>query len=483
MSFFPCPKCKKGFSRKFNLDTHLNKKFDCSLQISKNYINNLSDNHIDNKIEVQYDEKMEKMENDKNNVKNNINEFCCEFCSRKYSTNGNLRKHLRVSCKIKKEKDEEKAIREDNIKFKNEIITKITKFEKENQDLKNKIISIIANTKANKQNVELGKINKNIKKLEETIPVKQTQLINNHLISTIIEKDKTIKELGKIVDFEKELDADLALLKKKDSSTNVVNITNNNNAVISEQNPMILTVGNISISCREDDKYINATQLCDVGNKKISDWLKLASTNKYLEELENKTKISKELLIDKKIGGIHEGTWVYPQIAIQISLWINFDNGVIEKIFNWIFGLFIGDNFVVYTQNIKDKDKHIRECESRIKLLEKMVLKRQKRTTCPKSNVVYIVTCKELKEERKFIIGKSVNMTNRLSSYDKMSEYEIVYTKAFETEREMKLAESIVLEKLTEYRDKVNKDRFILPIGSSIKLFIDVIDKAYNCFY
>ena len=29
MNLFPCPKCNKIFNRKFNLDTHLNKKFDC----------------------------------------------------------------------------------------------------------------------------------------------------------------------------------------------------------------------------------------------------------------------------------------------------------------------------------------------------------------------------------------------------------------------------------------------------------------------
>ena len=74
-------------------------------------------------------------------------------------------------------------------------------------------------------------------------------------------------------------------------------------------------------------------------------------------------------------------------------------------------------------------------------------------------------------------------MTGRLNNYDKMNQYDIIYTKAFETEREMNLAESIVLEKLTQYGDQANKDRFILLIGSSITLFTDVIDKAYNCFY
>ena len=46
----------------------------------------------------------------------------------------------------------------------------------------------------------------------------------------------------------------------------------------------------------------------------------------------------------------------------------------------------------------------------------------------------------------------------------------------------MLLAENIVLEKLDEYRDQANRDRFILPIGKDIKLFTTVIDGAYDFF-
>jgi hypothetical protein len=46
----------------------------------------------------------------------------------------------------------------------------------------------------------------------------------------------------------------------------------------------------------------------------------------------------------------------------------------------------------------------------------------------------------------------------------------------------MELAEKMVLNKLDEFREQGNRDRFILPAGDNIKLFIDSIDKAFNYF-
>ena len=42
----------------------------------------------------------------------------------------------------------------------------------------------------------------------------------------------------------------------------------------------------------------------------------------------------------------------------------------------------------------------------------------------------------------------------------------------------MDLCEKLVLNKLKEYREQANRDRFILPIEKDIKLFTDIID---NC--
>ena len=44
----------------------------------------------------------------------------------------------------------------------------------------------------------------------------------------------------------------------------------------------------------------------------------------------------------------------------------------------------------------------------------------------------------------------------------------------------MDIAETIILSKLEKYREKANRDRFILPVEKDIKYFIDIIDNCVN---
>jgi len=63
-----------------------------------------------------------------------------------------------------------------------------------------------------------------------------------------------------------------------------------------------------------------------------------------------------------------------------------------------------------------------------------------------------------------------------------MSKYRVIYLKPFKNETDMNLAETNVLRKLEEYKEQMNHDRFILPIGKDIKLFTKPFDEAYNFF-
>ena len=86
------------------------------------------------------------------------------------------------------------------------------------------------------------------------------------------------------------------------------------------------------------------------------------------------------------------------------------------------------------------------------------------------------------KKDRIYVIGSTINLTNRLSTYNKDSEHEVIYYKGFETEEEMEKAEDIVLLKLRKYNEKANRDRFILLAGENIKLFTNVIDNTWKFF-
>ena len=103
--------------------------------------------------------------------------------------------------------------------------------------------------------------------------------------------------------------------------------------------------------------------------------------------------------------------------------------------------------------------------------------KKQTRQQIKEPNVIYILTTKSLKQDRRYIFGKSKNLTTRLSTYNKTDEHEVVYYQGCKTEGNMDIIEKMVLNKLDNYREVENRDRFILPEDKEIDFFIDVIKK------
>ena len=116
------------------------------------------------------------------------------------------------------------------------------------------------------------------------------------------------------------------------------------------------------------------------------------------------------------------------------------------------------------------------------KLLETLTLKRPIRTKYPESNVVYIVSTKDNMNKRIYIVGKAINLTERLTQYNKTCEHIVIYYKGFKNEKYMEIAENIVLTKLDCFREQANRDRFILPIGEDITFFTNEIDKCIEFF-
>jgi hypothetical protein len=144
----------------------------------------------------------------------------------------------------------------------------------------------------------------------------------------------------------------------------------------------------------------------------------------------------------------------------------------IEKLENTIIGIAESKNEIEYI-NFENTSKQIEK-------LTNQYGKKQRRKQINEPNVIYILTTPALKEERRYIFGKSKNLTNRLSTYNKTDEHEIVYYQACGTEGNMDTIEKMVLNRLEKYREVENRDRFILPEDNEIDLFIDVIKKCID---
>jgi hypothetical protein len=119
----------------------------------------------------------------------------------------------------------------------------------------------------------------------------------------------------------------------------------------------------------------------------------------------------------------------------------------------------------------------VKHLQKKIKALENIVLKKHKREEYSEKYVIYLLTTDDHKKRNTYILGKATNLKERLTSYNKTCDHEVVYYKECENEYNMDLSEKLILNKLDRYREVANRDRFILPSHENINLFTDVINK------
>jgi hypothetical protein len=88
---------------------------------------------------------------------------------------------------------------------------------------------------------------------------------------------------------------------------------------------------------READGYINATALCKAAGKLWSDYKRNSSTIAFLTALEADMGIPiSELVLSIKGGDSHlQGTWVHPQVAINLGQWLSAEFAV--KVSKWVY--------------------------------------------------------------------------------------------------------------------------------------------------
>ena len=99
-----------------------------------------------------------------------------------------------------------------------------------------------------------------------------------------------------------------------------------------------------------------------------------------------------------------------------------------------------------------------------------------------KPNSVYLLTSKVHEDKRTYIIGKSKNLNARLSAYNKGTYHKVAYYKPCKNKYHMDITELMILYKLDNYRERMNRDRFILPVDKDINFFTDIFNEAVNWF-
>lgn len=90
------------------------------------------------------------------------------------------------------------------------------------------------------------------------------------------------------------------------------------------------------IQQRATDGYINATAMCQAAGKAWSNYAQNATTRAYIEALERSLGIPRDLIVQSIVTGSNEarGTWVHPQIAINLAQWLSADFAV--QVSQWV---------------------------------------------------------------------------------------------------------------------------------------------------
>ena len=111
----------------------------------------------------------------------------------------------------------------------------------------------------------------------------------------------------------------------------------------SERLPLIYhEIEDESVEQRAVDGYINATAMCKAAGKRWPDYQRLSATREFIKELSLDVQIPTSSLVQTFIGtpASLQGTWVYPQIAINLAQWCSpkFAVMVSKWVLEWISG-------------------------------------------------------------------------------------------------------------------------------------------------
>ncbi len=194
MVIYTCEKCNKKFNQKGHYFVHINKKFSCNQELDNSKI--FPSPSENSKKHKNFEENQEiSDEKPKIFIENQIikNGFFCNYCNKNFSTNFNLNKHCKNSCKVKKLQDQEKEnifkillAKEEEMK-KREVETKkeIQKRDDENKELKDYIKQL------SDMNIELNsKMNKLLEKMSVS-NINNGSINNGNIINNItITSDK-----------------------------------------------------------------------------------------------------------------------------------------------------------------------------------------------------------------------------------------------------------------------------------------------------
>ena len=312
--------------------------------------------------------------------------------------------------------------------------------------------------------------NNRVKLLEEKV-YELTQ--ENEYLKCELESLKELKENTNETDSESELH----LPKKSSESLETTVVINNNSFnLFSNLTCKNLVLNNIEIIYRKEDGYIDATKLCQAGDKRYNNWYQNDKTRRFLDVLSSTTGIPAFQLLKQEQGGNGERhTWAHPQVAINIAQWISPEFDV--QVSKWVYELCITGNVSLDTKTTTQ------ELDNMLKEKYEKQLQEMNRLQEIENKYKYeldILKTKEneLKEELEQYKHQNMKYTNNIQSCkDKERELLII----------LENTQNKLLSVKENYENEINNkplDKYVNEICDNFRLN-DKIENyyGYNCLY
>jgi hypothetical protein len=240
---------------------------------------------------------------------------------------------------------------------------------------------------------------------------------------------------------------------------------------------------NYQLEYREEDGYINITNLCKAGGKLFADWSRLKRTECFKQVLSSDMGIPISELIKVGSGSKCETsqTWSHPQIAINIAQWISPEFDVMVS--RWVYQIILTGKMDIRdsktTKELDEMNKENKLLKNRIKLLEGKTLQKQKREVFENDkNIVYVITTEYKEAQGHYKIGKTKDLKNRLSTLNTSDKHEVIYYTSCKDKESMDLLEKLVHKRLNSKRIEPNKEWFLSE--EEAEDFIKIIEECKN---
>ena len=196
----------------------------------------------------------------------------------------------------------------------------------------------------------------------------------------------------------------------------------NNIDYIKEDDIFTINFKGVEIETRLSDGFINATQMCKAGGKKLNHWYELKSTKKFIKSLEKKYPFSRIIEIRKGNSvRFKQGTWVHPDLGFVIAQWLLPDFAL--NVSRWIRELYLSGTVQLGHERSSEK---LLELQRELKLQEdkrrdvekkyKMMLKKKNHHKFESGSCFYIISNPD-DTTKSFKVGITDNINNRLRSY------------------------------------------------------------------